>query len=131
MICFGGVSKRIDKINSLIKRTFGEILLQEADLPNDVLVTVSSIETKPNLQSATVWLYISSFDKAQDKPQRAQEVFELIEGQLYELQGFLNKKLSMRPLPRIMLKLDHGSEHASKIEKRLAELDSSISEDSS
>lgn len=116
-------TKRLEKVNSLIQRLFGEILQREADLPVDVLVTVSAVETVSNLRSATVWLYILPFDAGLGKPQRVEEVFEHIKNQMYDLQGSLNRALSMRPMPRIILKLDHGAEHSQKIEKRLAELD--------
>jgi Ribosome-binding factor A len=117
------VSERIKKVNSLIQRLFGEILQREADVPADVLITISAVETVPNLRSSTIWLYISPLE-------RGEEVLSLLKSQLYDLQGELNRKLSMRPLPRITLKLDHGAQHASTIEKRLSELGHGISPDS-
>ncbi|MEK7556452.1 MAG: ribosome-binding factor A, partial [Patescibacteria group bacterium] len=121
------MSKRIPKVNSLIQRTFGEILQREADVPADVLVTVSSVECAPNLQSATIWLYISSFPstssgQATAPGKREEEALEALKGQLYYLQGILNKKLKMRPLPRISLKLDYGAVHAQRIDPHLADL---------
>lgn len=123
-------TKRIEKVNSLIQRLFGEILLEDADMPVDVLVTISAVETTPNLRSATVWLYILPFDSAQGKPGRVEEVFEHIKNQMYDLQGSLNRALSMRPLPRIILKLDHGAEYAERINQRLDSLESGVSDDS-
>lgn len=109
-------TKRLEKVNSLIKRLFGEILQREADLPIDVLVTVSAVETVPNLRSATVWLYILPLE-------RGEEILGMLKEEMYDLQGALNRALSMRPLPRITLKLDHGAEYAQRIEDRLKTLD--------
>lgn len=103
------MSHRIVKINKLIQRLFGEILQREADIPEGVLVTVSAVDTTPNLQRTTIWLYISPLA-------RGGEILEQLEGQLYELQGALNRALSRRPLPRITLKLDRGAEHAQRID---------------
>lgn len=112
-------TKRLEKVDSLIQRLFGEILQREADLPVDVLVTVSAVETVPNLRSATVWLYILPLA-------RGEEILASLKNQMYDLQGSLNRALSMRPLPRVILKLDHGAEHSQTIEKRLAELDGGV-----
>lgn len=114
--------KRLAKVNSLIQRVFGEILQREADLPVDVLVTIASVETVPNLRSSTIWLYILPLE-------RGEEVLGVLKGQMYDLQGALNRALSMRPLPRVTLKLDHGAEHASTIEQRLSELEGEVSGD--
>jgi ribosome-binding factor A len=109
------MSFRIDRINELILRTFGEILQSEADLPTDVLVTVSRVETTRNLQSATIWLSVLPV-------QQAEEVLERLHRDIYALQGSLNRKLTFHPLPRIRLALDYGAQHAERIERRLKEL---------
>lgn len=110
------MSRRMERINRHIQRILGGILLEQADIPPDVLVTVGRVDTTPNLQSSAVWLYIQP-------PQRGQEVLDILKGQLYELQGALNRELAMHPLPRITLNLDLGSEHAAHIEEKLAEIE--------
>ncbi|MEX1112332.1 MAG: ribosome-binding factor A [Candidatus Andersenbacteria bacterium] len=109
------MSGRITRVNKHIQRVFGEILHEEADLPTDVLVTISKVSTTPNLKSATIWLYISPSSKEE-------EVLERLKPQMYELQGALNRSLEMRPLPRISLQADHGAQHAQVIEQKLAEI---------
>lgn len=112
-------AKRIEKVNSLIQRLFGEILQREADLPVDVLVTVSAVDTVPNLRSATVWLYILPLE-------RGEEILEMLKEEMYDLQGALNRALSMRPLPRVTLKLDHGAEYAQHINEQLDSLEGEL-----
>lgn len=104
------------KINSLIQQTFGEVLLEVADLPVDTMVTISKVDTASNLQSTTVWLYIFPLELAD-------AVLDRLKPQMYDLQGEFNRRVHLKPLPRITLKLDHGAEHADKIERRLAELE--------
>lgn len=113
---------RMKKVNSLVQQTFGEILLEEADVPNDVMVTISKVDTAANLQSTTVWLYIFPLE-------RADEVLDQLKPQMYDLQGAFNRAVHLKPLPRIYLKLDHGAEHADTIERRLAELKEDGDED--
>lgn len=109
------MSHRLDKLNSLIQRIFGEILLREADLPNDVLVTISRVNTAGNLASTEIWLYINP-------PEKSEAILSQLNGQIYELQGFLNQSLDLRPWPRIRLRVDYGAEHADKIARKLDEL---------
>lgn len=109
------MSRRLEKVNRHIQRTLGDIFLEEADIPVGALVTISRVDTTPNLKSAAVWLYIQPLG-------REEEVLAALKGQLYDLQGALNRALAMRPLPRIVLRIDHGGEHAQRIEKKLAEI---------
>lgn len=109
------MSRRLEKVNRHIQRTLADILLHEADIPTDVLVTISRVDTTPNLKSSSVWLYIQPLEQGE-------KTLELLKGQLYELQGALNRSLKMRPLPRISFYIDHGSEHAQRIEEKLAEI---------
>jgi ribosome-binding factor A len=110
------MSVRIDRINKLILRTFGEVLQTEADLPADVLVSVSRVDTTANLQSATIWLSVFPLEAGE-------ATLKTLESSIYSLQGSLNRKLTFYPLPRIRLKLDYGAEHAEHIQRRLKELD--------
>jgi len=109
-------SHRMAKVNAHIKRLFGEIIQKEADLPADSLVTISNVETSDNLRSATVWLSILPIETST-------KVMKMLKPQLYYLQGELNRKLHMHPLPRIKLAIDRGAEYADKIDHKLAELD--------
>src|SRR3989338_374475 len=108
-------SHRMDQVNANIKKLFGEILLTEADLPEGVLVTVTDVDTTPNLRSTQVWLSVLPSS-------RAVEIKKKIKPQMYDLQGSLNRALDMHPLPRIKLLIDHGAEHAEKIQRKLDEL---------
>jgi ribosome-binding factor A len=110
------MSRRIEKINKNIQRIFGEVLQTHADLPPDVLVTVSRVETAPNLRSAAIWLYIFPLAHA---PNTMNTLFR----QLYVMQGEVNRRLATRPLPRLFLKLDKGAQHADDISRMLKKLE--------
>lgn len=106
---------RIAKVNKHIQRTFGEILQVEADLPPDVMVTVVGVETTKSLKTATVWLAV--------RPEKqAGRVIRKLRKQLYDLQGSLNRKIRLRPNPRIILSVDHGAQHAQNIDRQLEEM---------
>ena len=101
------MSLRLEKLNKHIQRTFGEVLQQEADISDDVLITVSRVDTSANLQRATVWLSVFP-------PGRAQYVLNHLTQQMYSLQGAFNRRLDLHPLPRLILKSESAQpyEHA-------------------
>ncbi len=107
--------RKLEKINNQLQRLVGEILHRHADIPAGVLVTVSRVATTPNLRSAEVFLYIYPIEQA--------EVVALsLKKQLYELQGFLNRALDARAVPRIRFTVDYGAQHADTIDQRLRNL---------
>lgn len=108
-------STRIKRVNKHIQRTFSTILHTEARLPAQVLVTVSAVDTVPNLRSATVWLSVFPIE-------HGEAVIAELTQQLYDLQGSFNRALQMRPLPRLHLRLDTGADYAARIERKLAQL---------
>jgi ribosome-binding factor A len=108
---------RLNQLNKRIQKIFGLILQREADLSPDVLVTVSHVDTTPNLASTKIWLYINP-------DQRAEEILQLLKEQLYDLQGALNKALDRKVNPRISLMIDHGITYAEKINKALEQIES-------
>ncbi|MEX1997351.1 MAG: ribosome-binding factor A [Candidatus Andersenbacteria bacterium] len=109
------MSRRLQKVNKHLQRTFGEILQREAELPPNVLVTIARVDTSYNLKSATVWLYVYPLEQAE-------ATLAQLTHQLYELQGILNRTLDFRPLPRLLLRIDYGAQHAENIECKLAEI---------
>ncbi len=106
------MSRRTDQLNEHIKRTFSKIIQKEAELPRDVMVTVTDVETAPSLQSATVWISVLPH-------KRSQEIIRGLKRQMYELQGLFNKQLKLKTLPYLNIKVDHGQQHAENIERQL------------
>ena len=104
-----GVS-RISRVNELIKREIGTILLRELDLPEGVFVTVMRVEAFPNLQGAKVYISIIPEEKGT-------EVFRTLQKDIYNIQQILNKRLNMRPVPRIQWVKDAVPSEAQRIEE--------------
>ena len=106
---------RLDKVNELIKQTIAEIIERELSLKAGVFVTVAKVDTTPDLRYTRV--FVSIFPEKE-----ISYVTKSLANEMYHLQGSLNKKLSMRPLPRIEFKLDMTESKADKIEKLLKEI---------
>jgi ribosome-binding factor A len=106
---------RIDRVNELIKTTLSEIIIREIEMPLGVFLTVVKVDTSRDLRYARV--FVSVFPEKQFG-----SAIKVLNKKVYFLQGKLNKKLSMKPLPRIEFISDHTEVEADKIEKLLKEI---------
>ena len=109
------MSERLKKLNELLRDEVGKILLTELDKEDDVLVTVTGADISPTLEHATI--KISVFP-----PTKEEELLKKIERQIYQIQQILNKRLSIRPVPKIRFEIDKTEEEAGRIEKLLDEV---------
>lgn len=109
------MSLRIEKVNELIRSLIGEILTRELNLKPGVFITVSRVDTSSDLRYTRIFLSIF--------PEKDIEYVEkTLEKEIYKIQGELNKKLSMKPLPKIQFKIDMTEAKADIIEKLLKEI---------
>jgi ribosome-binding factor A len=109
------MSTRIDKINELVKKHVNDILLKDLSLKAGVFATISKVDTTPDLRYTRV--FVSVF------PEREMDyTMKTLEKEMYRIQGGLNKKLVMRPLPKIEFKLDLTESKADEIERLLKEI---------
>jgi len=106
---------RLNRVNELIRTTVAEIIAREVELPLGNFVTVARVDTTRDLRYARV--FVSVFPE-----NKFGKTLELLRKSLYLIQGTLNKKLHMKPLPRIELVADRTEAEADKIEKLLKEL---------
>ena len=107
--------KRIEKVNELIKKYLSEILLRNLDLKSGVFVTIAKVDTTPDLRYTRV--FVSVF------PEKDTEyVLKTFNKEIYKIQGFLNRKLAMKPLPRIEFRVDVTEAKADEIEKLFREI---------
>lgn len=106
------MSERIPKVNQLIKRELGQILLREIDFPKNTLATVTRVETSVDLEEAKI--YVSVIPEGQ-----ISRVLHILNTRVYNLQQKLNKRLQMRPTPRIRFCQEKETIQAGRIEEIL------------
>ncbi len=102
-------TERLKKLNDLLRDEAGKILKKELEL-NDVLVTVVRADISPTLEHATIW--ISVFPES-----REEQALREINRNIYSLQQAINKRLVMRPVPKIRFAIDKTEEGAARIEE--------------
>jgi ribosome-binding factor A len=109
------MSERIIRLNKLIKQHVAEILTRELSLKPGVFLTISKVDTSTNLRYTRIFLSVFPYKESD-------YAMKTIAKELYNIQGELNKKLAIKPLPQLEFHLDSTEENADKIEKILLEI---------
>lgn len=105
------MSRRIQKVNSLIKEELGKIIFNTLEFDKN-LVTLTEVNTSSDLQHATVKISIYPSDNTK-------QVLEKLKRNIYSLQQQLNKKLYIRPVPKIRFELDKHGKKVDQINQAL------------
>ena len=109
------MSNRILRINELIQKELGQIILREIEFPKNTLVTITRVETSPDLSQVKV--YISCLPENQ-----SDRVLWVLKRQGYHIQHKLNKRLETKIIPRIRFVKELKTMQAGKVEEILEKL---------
>ena len=104
------MSNRTQRVNELIKEELSQIILREMNFPRNVLVTIIKVNTSSDLTLATI--YISVIPSGKTK-----KIIQDLKKNIYNLQQLLNKRLRMRPIPKIRFLEQRGTTETEKIEQ--------------
>ena len=106
-------SVRVERINSEIQKAISHIIDNEIRDPQiDAMISVSSVETTPDLSYCRV--FITSIGTTP-----ADEVLNRIKGAAGYIRGKLSKAIKLRITPRLEFLKDESVEYASNIENIL------------
>jgi ribosome-binding factor A len=104
------MSRRTEKVQSLVQQEVGEFIAR-IELP--ALTTISKVEITPDLKWGKIWITVMG-DQAKQN-----DVLKILQENIFDLQGELNRSLAMKIVPRIKFVIDHGEEYAAKINELL------------
>ena len=108
-------TKRIQRINQLIKEEVGKILLKEVDFSQNTLVTVTRVETSSDLRQAKI--FISCIPENQRL-----RALGLLRKNLSLLQRKIGKSLSIRITPKLKFIEEKETQDAARVEELLEEI---------
>lgn len=106
---------RIQKVNELLKHEIGELILKELDFSKDTMVTITGVDTSPDLRQAKARISVMPF-------LRAEKILKVLNFQIPSFQQSLGKKLKMKIVPQIRFELDESEEKKTKIEQLIKKL---------
>ncbi|MEK7198278.1 MAG: ribosome-binding factor A, partial [Patescibacteria group bacterium] len=90
---------RAKRFNELIKEELGKIIFDFLEVKPGILVTITRVNTALDLFSALVFVSIYP-------GKEAEEIFYKLNRLVYQIQQILNKKLKIRPVPKIIWRYD-------------------------
>lgn len=110
------MTRRLEKINKLLAQEVSRLFLTEIDFPPDVIVTIGSIDTSPDLKYADVLVAIIPDNKTGT-------ALNIIKKKIYKIQKTIDRRLQMRPVPKLRFS------PAATEPKRISELFQKIKEE--
>jgi len=106
------MSERVQQVNQLLKKEIGGYLQEHLAFHTGFL-TITAVDTTPDLKLATIWYgYVGD-----DQP----DVIKSLRKEQRSLQSYINKRLTMKSVPRIVFKRDNSGEYAASISKVIDE----------
>lgn len=109
------MKKRIARVNSLLKKELSQFLLEKFNLPAQVLMTITRVETSLDLRQAKV--FVSIFPK-----EKSQEVLQSLKEKNYQIQKIFNKRIKMKFVPKISFLEEKMTAEAGRVEEILEKL---------
>lgn len=106
---------RIDQINNLMQKILAEMIEKDFCASRNVLVSLTRVECSGNLQEAKVFISVIP-DKEREN------IVSILEKNAWQFQEKLNRKLRMRPVPKIIFVGDELPEQAQEVETILEKL---------
>lgn len=107
-------TNRIEKVNSLLEHEVSKIIQKDFNFPG-VLVTLTHIKASGNLIEAKAYISAMPEDKID-------HVVSVLNKGVYDVQQEINKKLFMRPIPKIIFVKDEQIAEAARVEELLHKL---------
>ena len=98
----------------MIWQELGKIILTNVDFSKNVILTITKVDTSADLRYADVFISVLPDEMSVEIEKELKEI-------IYFIQGKLNKKLFMKPLPRIKFVIDRSGEYVEKIGKIIEE----------
>ena len=110
------MSTRILQVNSVVFQTLGEIFAREIECPTSYLISISKVETAPDLKTAKVHLSILPFSKSD-------EALVFVIRHKRVIQAEFAKRIELRFTPKLNFVIDDTQERVSEINRLIDEVD--------
>ncbi|MGH3072669.1 MAG: 30S ribosome-binding factor RbfA [Gaiellaceae bacterium] len=109
------MTERMRRVNESLRQVLSEALLDLKD-PRIGFVTVTGVETSPDLRQATVFVSVLGGEKKRSASMRGLDAAHGV------LQARLSRELRMKRTPTLTFEYDHAVEHGVRMSKLIDEL---------
>jgi ribosome-binding factor A len=111
------MTARTDRIDQLLRQEIGSILAKDVQDPRIGFVTVTDVETAPDLSVARVWVSLIGQPDERDLTMRA------LQHALPFVRRELGSRISLRRTPELQIRLDDTLQRGTRVLQLLAELE--------
>jgi ribosome-binding factor A len=117
------MTQRTDRIDQLLRQEIGEILSRDVQDPRIGFVTVTDVETAPDLSTARVWVSVIG------QPDERKETLKALSRALPFVRHELGSRVRLRRIPELHLREDDSALRGTRVLRLLAELETGAAAD--
>jgi ribosome-binding factor A len=111
------MTARTDRIDQLLRQEIGEILARDVQDPRIGFVTITDVETAPDLSTARVWVSVIGQPEERDRTIRA------LQRAMPFVRHELGSRIRLRRVPELQLRTDDTAQRGTRVMQLLAELE--------
>ncbi len=109
------MNRRQLQVNSLLQQELSNYWEKEIELPKNTILSVSRVEVTSSFDQAFVYISVWPVEKQE-------EILFDLKHNIYQTQKFIDKRLSMRKVPKLVLRVDEQSSSRREVEDILDSL---------
>jgi ribosome-binding factor A len=117
------MTQRTDRIDQLLRQEIGEILARDVQDPRIGFVTVTDVETAPDLSTARVWVSVIG------QPDEREQTLKALRRAMPFVRHELGSRVRLRRIPELHLREDDTAQRGTRVLRLLAELEAGAAPD--
>ena len=111
------MTQRTDRIDQLLREEIGAILAKDVQDPRIGFVTVTDVETAPDLSNARVWVSVIG------QPEERTVALKALQRAMPFVRHELGSRVRLRRIPELFLREDESAQRGTRVLRLLAELE--------
>jgi ribosome-binding factor A len=111
------MTQRTDRIDQLLRQEIGEILARDIQDPRIGFVTITDVETAPDLSTARVWVSVIG------QPEEREQTLRALQRAMPFVRHELGSRVRLRRIPELHLRADDTAQRGTRVLRLLAELE--------
>jgi ribosome-binding factor A len=111
------MTARTDRIDQLLREEIGAILAKDVQDPRIGFVTVTDVETAPDLSTARVWVSVIG------QPDERAKAIRALEHAMPFVRHELGGRIRIRRIPELLIREDESAQRGTRVLQLLAELE--------
>jgi ribosome-binding factor A len=117
------MTARTDRIDQLLRPEIGEILARDVQDPRIGFVTITDVETAPDLSTARLWVSVIG------QPDEREQTLKALRRALPFVRHELGSRVRLRRIPELHLREDDTAQRGTRVLRLLAELEAGATPD--